>query len=1590
MALPGFLQKLKRNFQGVVAQVNPFDRGATYKSVVSPITRITSPSNNIRPPAPVTVTRPNRPQASLATRVFAQINPFDRGATFKSPVTAPPKVTPIKLANPNKTGINPLGLKLLGTVKNAVIGGVKPFAQDVATAITAPYAEHVANQEADRARKELYIPNASPAYKAWVEAYANSVKTNLLNQHLATAGITSTTPTSTVIRKVGGAAAETAANIALAGRLPGITNAATKTALAREALGYGGLSSAANVASTAQEDNPTPIDYLKSGAIGFGTGTALPVAGATIPLAAKGAIKIAKGTPGAVNKVAEIGVPRASIEDQRVLESYSNYLSGAEQPKPGEINALVTKARQVGQKHGIDLVTGAPEDRLNRTNSILDQIGKQRTAITQGGYIGGRQATGFNEANLHGKTFAGPDFKKRFEADDHAATVTAPTTQVSKLSDVLDHPTLYQDYPQLANVEVVKFAPKNGKLYGGYNKDLNTIYVNEKILKNPDLLKSTLLHEAQHAIQNIEGFAQGTTSKAVGVTGYKLNPGEQEAMAVGNRADLTPEQRATTPLGIGPPVISDIRPAPVRFAASEVPAPPVEPTGQPRGFTESVRTSPEVSKDVRGQVKGEYNPLSNATLVANSQGLIQGDVNQATEQVNAALNKPSGMLSAQDVSNGIALAKHYDSLGTDVSHEQAASLYDRLAEHLTAAGQEVQAAALLARQTAAGIYYQARKLLKKNNVEITPELDKALQDKLQAIRVSDTASEQLDQLGTQLDNTALGTPERTHALADYAAAKQAFLQRQHDIYDFQQEVASHLPAKRGKQLIDIWKGGLLSSPTTSAGNILSNTVESAQTALIRDPLAAALDATLSGIGKAGKALGIVSKGSKFGLRTKTLAGGYAKGAKIGIGKSGEYLKTGYDERNVQGKYNTADTTSQKIYPGTVFRALGAQDQPFWYANYQHNLLDQAKAAAINQGLKGEARQQFIDTFMLKPPNEADNLAQTAASRSVFSNDTALNDIVSAARNAKGGKYAGAVSFIVPFSRVPSAVATRILERSPGGAVLEIAKQIKNGSYDQRALVEALSDSAVGTAGTLLLGSALVKANAITLGYPTDPKERALWQAEGKQPYSIRIGNTWLSLNYMQPFGSLLAASAQYAQSRQDGQSQTQALEAAGAAAGKSVVGQSFLQGVSGVLNAIQDPTQSAETYINSTAGGIVPNIIKRAASATDPLQRQINSAMDALKAGIPGLRETLLPKVDTLGNKVPRGTSSVSTFLNPLKPSDVRSSALISEIDRLSNIKDAQGNALNVIPNKVAKTVSIDGVSTKLSPEQQTALQTAIGQGVQQLWNQTIASPAYKALNDADKAKMLSNIASDVTGVVTHQYASQNGLGQFAPGFTGKPTKPSAKQQALMQNGFDPKNYTPGAGAFSPDLSQPSRDLLTKVGAMTSSDRKKFLNDGKNNYNYQVARFENDVASHSLSPTQIYTKQLSLGKLSVTSNYSQDAQDLYGLSKAQLNAYMKSHQVPQETLNSLLSMDNELYQKGFISTPKFKYGLTGNGGVGTKAKTINVPLPNFGSFSIARVPSGKGRSGGSSNALGTFRSRVSKLGLSRTRPESASPIKIRV
>lgn len=97
------------------------------------------------------------------------------------------------------------------------------------------------------------------------------------------------------------------------------------------------------------------------------------------------------------------------------------------------------------------------------------------------------------------------------------------------LNEVLDDPELFASYPQLKDVKVSVDELKSTE-QAHFNPSKNEIVLSSRL--DAEDMKSSLYHEIQHKIQEIEGFARGG---GVGSLNYKKLAGEAEARNVQTR-----------------------------------------------------------------------------------------------------------------------------------------------------------------------------------------------------------------------------------------------------------------------------------------------------------------------------------------------------------------------------------------------------------------------------------------------------------------------------------------------------------------------------------------------------------------------------------------------------------------------------------------------------------------------------------------------------------------------------------------------------------------------------------------------------------------------------------------------------------------------------------------------------------------------------------------------------------------------------------------------------------------------------------------------------------------------------------------------
>jgi hypothetical protein len=857
-------------------------------------------------------------------------------------------------------------------------------------------------------------------------------------------------------------------------------------------------------------------------------------------------------------------------------------------------------------------------------------------------------------------------------------------------------------------------------------------------------------------------------------------------------------------------------------------------------------------------------------------------------------------IDSQTVADAQAVAQRLEFKGDDASLRKAADIYDKVSEHLTRSGQTVQAAAIMSRRTPRGMKYQALNDLRKNGVAITPELQRKIAVKTDAIA-----------------KTQPETVPRKKAIGELA-----------------KEVEKHIPNGLGSNLVSTWKAGLLSGVKTSQGNILSNATFGALKKA-SDPVTAVADEAM-----------------RFftGKRSTSLTQrGTLSGTKEGIQHGIYTMKTGVDIRNVKDKYdnfkgiNFKNKTVQK-YVGTlaqsVFNFMSAQDQPFYFSQLKNSLYDLALVDGANKKLTGQALKDHVENLVQNPTEKLMQRATDEASKAVLSYDTVASKFIQGGKNmidkldiSDAGKQTAhaVVDVLAPFVRVPTAFLSRSIDFTPIGISKELLSQVSRKTFDQRSLSKAIGEGITGT-GVIALGAALTGTGQITGDYPSDAKEQQRWKAQGIQPNSIKLGGTYYSLNYLGPIGMLFGAGKKFADASKDGADALGSTSAAIAGFGQTLLGQSFLQGLSGFIDAAKDPTRYAENYFKSQAGSVAPGLVNDFANLTDGYQRNVNNVAEGVLNRIPGLRETLAPKQDVYGNKLKQNPWQTSTAV---KPTNEIGGSAVKEVARLHDV-DPNNSDLQVTPVEVKQTLTVGKSQVKLDDKQRYDLQEKIGQATQKAWSSLIQTDGYKKLSDVDKANALNKTRTDITALEQRDYVSKNNLGTYDKKLT-------KSQAALAQNGDVAKyaNLSDASSSISDKLATSSKDVLSKYDSLDTAGRTKWFstqNDAQ--YQYNKAKYENDKANGSISKVEDIARRRSLKRDEIGSKYSKDSRELYSLNKQDIYDYVSKDKNGKKIADELLKYDRALYDAGVTKYLKFKAGIapaTKKGGKGgSKSKGVSA------------------------------------------------------
>lgn len=719
-----------------------------------------------------------------------------------------------------------------------------------------------------------------------------------------------------------------------------------------------------------------------------------------------------------------------------------------------------------------------------------------------------------------------------------------------------------------------------------------------------------------------------------------------------------------------------------------------------RGLSESVQNSPNISQNTKNIVQPNlYTSKPNVDLMGEAKALLESG---------AKIDFKHTKNLDQKVAATIQEAINLDKAG---NHQAAANLFNNLSEQATELGRGVQAFSLLPNMSPEAIALSVAGRIKRYNAtairqipELTGEQMKAISDKISVI----------DSLAGKEKGIAVG--------------------------ELNNMIDKFIPSSIADKFITVWKAGLLTSLRTHERNLLGNTIMQASE-IAKDPIASVADSIMS---------------LRTGERTvgATVRGSIAGGGK-GLTSAKDVIKYGIDPHELDKfdykKVNFGDGKIAKAlqkYTDTVFNSLAAEDRPFWHSAFARSLYDQAIAKAKNVG-EGKA---YIENLVKNPTTKMIEIANTDANYATFHDKNILTNLASALKRAaqnpnnalnrklkvgrlgqlasSAGKLATEIP--LPFTGVPGSIAGKIVAYSPIGLMKGIAKSgaVLAGKVPelQRQAAQEVGRGVLGS-GLIGLGAYLAQQGLIT-GNPKDDKEKKQWKLENKPSNSIFINGKWRNIGSIGPQTLIALAGAKLNQADNFGSYISQVA--------KDQLSQTFLAGVQQPLNAITDPNRYGSSYVGNLASSFIPNAIKDVSKAFDSTARQYNSAVDYVKSGIPGVRNSMLPKQNVFGQNSNQEPSGLGAFLDLFNSKTPQGSAVISELRRLNDA------GYNATPADLTKNQTIKGKKLELNPEQLTQLNSISGPQIEKAIAQLIQTPGYKRLDDQAKQKAIEDTVSDI------------------------------------------------------------------------------------------------------------------------------------------------------------------------------------------------------------------------------------------------------
>lgn len=596
---------------------------------------------------------------------------------------------------------------------------------------------------------------------------------------------------------------------------------------------------------------------------------------------------------------------------------------------------------------------------------------------------------------------------------------------------------------------------------------------------------------------------------------------------------------------------------------------------------------------------------------------------------------------------------------------------------------------------------------------------------------------------------------------------------------------------------EYWVNSILSSPVPFERKVIGDGIAMlTENGLVR-PLAAAFDAArVKGIPYGWHAPMTLPEREVFLSEVPAAFTGLGRGIEQGFRRGMEVLRRGYDPETMTGELfipRSAFARSQNPFVREVIgpivtapvRLISAATTMARTMNFTAELYAQAARAASKEIAAGTiAKSEMagrIASLVANPTDEIVAAASKFGARTTFTDETSalgkavigLRDLPKATSDnpvIRGGleAYRAGMGFMMPFVHIADRLLVRGLEYTPISAATSIGAR-NAGNYAEAANLAA--KASIGSA-TMAYAASLATQGKLTASAPSNPADRAAFYAEGKQPWSVKVGDSWVPFGHMQPLAMPFAlVAAVHKGWTEDGTApDMEKLGSAAAQVGAHITDQSYLQSMHKLMDVVSGSEQNAGRAFSdiaaSTAFGFVPfsGMTRTVARAVDPRMIDAKTVKDKMLQNVPGASLGMVGKLTPWGEEdIPAGGRfrGVLASGTTLLPSQETKDPLDTELGRL-------GVPLGFVGNTISDKQT-QGGKTRLTPDEHYVYQQSAGRASKLALQSLFATPGYMELDPETQRTAVSKAVgaarkyARMTVLMYHRKQGYPGLNPAAP-----------------------------------------------------------------------------------------------------------------------------------------------------------------------------------------------------------------------------------